>query len=517
VTAIKRLLPTALPLVLLLAAAGSPAVAQAADWDATSRPWTGPSLVRDIDAFPPTGIAAAGDDGTVSVSTDGGVTWVAHVPSGFAATSFTAVAFASSSNGVVASGGTLLVTADGGRTWRRPVFAGPAPAGQILDVALRRNAGYAVGEGGAIFATTDEGASWQAEDSPATGDVVAVAVADDGTAIAGTTTGEVLVRSGGAWSLAATLGDPVSAVAASSVPVWGDGSPDLLLSAGSAVLGSDDAVTFTVLPDAPATAWSGLAWLGQPDQSALLAGPATAGFWSPSGTAWQATSTGLGGAVAAAAPGDESVAYVLGPDGRIARTFSSGRTASSLSISAANVEAGSRVTLTGVIGIAAPGVIEIDRRVPGRAWAPARGYVWATSSFGRTLNLSLTPSLTTEYRVRFRYGASWTTLSSGAVVEVSPRLTPARLHYVLRKGAVYRFSGRVSPALPGERVQLFTDRGGSWRPVARDRSVRVSTRGSWTSRQFGTPKSERYRLRAFVRRTSKHGEAWSAAVTVTIR
>jgi hypothetical protein len=66
-------------------------------------------------------------------------------------------------------------------------------------------------------------------------------------------------------------------------------------------------------------------------------------------------------------------------------------------------------------------------------------------------------------------------------------------------------------------VKLFTDRGGKWRSIAGNRSVRVSSRGAWTSREFGTPKAETYHLRAFIAGTRIHGEAWSPTVTVVVR
>ena len=47
------------------------------------------------------------------------------MPRGHAATAFTAVAFNTSGDGVVASGGLLLVTADWGATWTTPAYVGP--------------------------------------------------------------------------------------------------------------------------------------------------------------------------------------------------------------------------------------------------------------------------------------------------------------------------------------------------------------------------------------------------------
>ena len=40
---------------------------------------------------------------------------------------------------------------------------------------------------------------------------------------------------------------------------------------------------------------------------------------------------------------------------------------------------------------------------------------------------------------------------------------------------------------------------------------------TWQSRKFGTPVAETYHLRAHLKRTSTHAEAWSRIVTVTIR
>jgi hypothetical protein len=66
-------------------------------------------------------------------------------------------------------------------------------------------------------------------------------------------------------------------------------------------------------------------------------------------------------------------------------------------------------------------------------------------------------------------------------------------------------------------VELYTDRGGGWRPVSAQGSVPLQAGRVWTSRRFGTPKAETYHLRAHVRRTQAHAEAWSPVVTVRIR
>jgi hypothetical protein len=98
-----------------------------------------------------------------------------------------------------------------------------------------------------------------------------------------------------------------------------------------------------------------------------------------------------------------------------------------------------------------------------------------------------------------------------------PRVTPARTRYTLRVGDVYRFRGTVSPALPGEKVILFTDRGGKWRRLDGGSAVMLREGRTWSSRLLGTPRAEKYRLRARIAGTKRHTEAWSPIVTVIVR
>ena len=133
------------------------------------------------------------------------------------------------------------------------------------------------------------------------------------------------------------------------------------------------------------------------------------------------------------------------------------------------------------------------------------------------MTFDLSPTLTHDYQLLFKYAGTTTPLAPVAHVVVAPRVITARSRYALRVGAVFRFSGSVAPVLPGERVGLFTDRGGSWRPVSLQHSVALQGGRSWTSRLFGTPKAETYHLRAHLPATSTHGEAWSRIVTVAIR
>ena len=133
------------------------------------------------------------------------------------------------------------------------------------------------------------------------------------------------------------------------------------------------------------------------------------------------------------------------------------------------------------------------------------------------MTFDASPSLTHEYRLDFAYGGTVTQLTPAKTIVAVPRITTARSRYDLRTGDVFRFSGTVAPVLRGERMELLTDRGGGWRPVSGSAKVQIRQGHAWTSRAFGTPKAETYRLRAHLAATAKHGEAWSRIVTVTIR
>jgi photosystem II stability/assembly factor-like uncharacterized protein len=508
-------------LLLLGLLAPAPAIADSG-WQLLPRPWASRWQVTDITAFGPSGLAAVGDGGHIGVSQDGGATWMVTVPSGHKATVFGAVAFNSAGAGVVASGGLLLVTADGGQSWHAPVFVGAGPGKQVRDVAMTGKVALAVGDDGVIVSSADSGTTWHRLASPTSADLVAVAAAGDGTGVAGASSGEVLTGTGDTWVMAGDAGEGVTAAAAAPDPTWGDGRPDLLVATASGVLGSDDGLAFTSVPIPPppiyAAPWHDLAWVGRPGRSLLVGGGGGAGgFYSTSSADWLLTQTGFAGSVCAAAPGTQSVAYILGPDGSIARTLSSGREPAVTRLSAKRVTIGRRVRFTAVLNLAAPGRAQLERRVPGQAWRPAAGATWTTSYWQKSLTLDLIPTLTQEFRVRFAYGGAKTTLAPVRRLVVAPRLTPKRLRYELHVGGVYRFSGSVYPRLSGERVGLYTDRGGRWRPVTGQESVSLRDGRLWTSRSFGSPKAETYHLKAHIAKTARHGAAWSRVVTVVIR
>jgi len=489
-------------------------------WSPVAPPWGSSWAINDIYAFGAIRLAAAGDGGHIGITRDGGRSWSVVVPGGLEATAFTAIAVSTSGRGVVASGGLLLVTDDGGRTWRTPSYIGPGPGAAIDDVALRGSLAVAVGDGGLIMSSGDAGATWRQLASPTLSPITCVAIAGDGTAVAGSAAGDILVGAAGAWALAGAVAGPVTAVAASADPVWGDGRPDLFAATGSDVLGSDDALTFASLPGLPglsSQSWPSLAWAGVPERCLLIAGARNAGFFEPLSQLWLPGATGLGGTARAVAPGGQSVAYLLATDGRLVRTMSAGREPATVRISRARILVGASTRLTAAVRVGAPGVVVLRSRLPGRPWQTARTAPWTSADWNRSLSFVLRPSLTHEYRLEFKYGEATVELAPAAQVVVTPKIGTARSRFDLRVRAVYRFAGSVAPALPGERVGLFTDRGGSWRPVSLQGSVRLRGGRTWTSRRFGTPKAETYHLRAHLPRTRTHGEAWSRVVTVSIR
>jgi len=521
----RRLTPltTVMATVALLAAGLLAPATAAADkgWQQVQRPWAPRWQVTDITAFRPSGLAAVGAGGQIGVSHDGGVTWLVTVPSGYAATTFSAVAFNAAGAGVVASGGLLLVTADSGHSWHAPVFAGLGPGTRIHDVAMAGKIAVAVGDDGVIVSSADSGATWHKLASPTSADLMTVAVAGDGTGVAGSSTGEVLTGKDDTWAVTGDAGEAVMAVAAAPDPIWGDGRPDLLVATASEMLGSDDGSSFnsvSVPPPAPyATPWHDLTWVGRPARTFLVGGSGAAGFYATSSADRLLTQTGFAGSVCAAAPGTQSVAYVLSPGGYVARTLSAGRKPTATQLSVSQVTAGRRVRFTALMNIAAPGRVRLERRVPGRAWRLAKNVAWSATDWQKSLTLDLRPTLSQQFRVRFVYGGAKNTLAPVSRLVVAPRLTPDHLRYDLRVGDVYRFAGSVFPGLTHERIGLFTDRGGRWRPVSSQGSVALRHGKHWRSRSFGAPKTETYHLRAHVSGTSRHGAAWSTVVTVVVR
>ena len=504
-------------LACVTAGVGASAASAEAPWATVATPNGTSWAVHDVTCFGSVNLALAGD-GRVAVSRDAGHSWKTYVPQRHAGTAFTDVAFATTGRGVLASGGLLLVSDDWGAGWAPPAYAGPGPAYAVNDVAVRGDFAVAVGDYGMIFASSDGGSTWQQESALVAGALTSVAVAADGTAVAGSEDGEILVRTT-SWAVAGLAGAPVTSVSAVADPAWGDGLPDLFAATEHDVLGSDDALTFASLPGLPdlsANSWGSVACAGRPGHSVLIAGAAGAGFFAPAGS-WVSGVTGLDGIVGAAAPAGQSSGYLLGSDGRLVRTLSAGREPADAALTDGLITVGESSRLTATVRVAAPGKLTLRGRVPGRAWATLRAVPWSTADWDRAASFDLKPSLTHDYALEFIYGGTATRLTSVHQVVVAPKVLTARARYDLRRGSVFRFSGTVAPRLRGERVELYTDRGGNWRPVSLQRTVALADGHAWQSRQFGTPVAETYHLRAHLARTRTHAEAWSRIVTVTIR
>ena len=514
-----RILVAATVFLAVASVGTSLADAATSPWSQVNPPWAASSPVNDVYAFGSAGLAAAGD-GQVGVTRDGGRSWAVVAPGGLQTAVFTSIAFDASGHGVVASGGLLLVTDDWGKTWRTPTYLGPQFTAACNDIALSGSRAVAVGDDGEILTSGDGGATWSSQAAPTLSSITSVAIAGDGTAVAGTAAGELLVGTSSGWTLAGTAAAPVTSVAAASAPVWGVGVPDLLAATGSTVLASDDALSFASLPGLPSLAsqpWPALAWIDVPQRSVLLAGGGNVGVFEPLSRVWLPSLTGLAGTAGAFAPPGQSVAYLLGTDGSLVRTLSAGQEPATVQLTQTHILVGANTTVTATVRVGAPGVVLLRQRVPGHPWQTIRTTPWTSGDWNRSLSFAIKPSLTHDYSLLFTYGATNVELAPAVTLVVAPKITTTRARLSLRVGAVFQFSGSVAPALPGEKVRLFTDRGGSWRPISQQSSVSLRSGRAWRSRSFGTPKAETYHLRAYVPATSTHGEAWSRVVTVTVR
>ena len=517
---------TCLAVIAALAAASVVvpyAAAAPSPWKTLTRPWAATVTVKDVAAFPPAGVALAGGGSRVALSRNGGVTWLQRGPDLQGSIGdIDALDFRDAAHGVaVGSRGLILVTSDGGQSWRSPRIAGGTPSRDLLDVDLSGLRGYAVGASGTLLSTTDGGETWTRVAGVTYERITAIATARDGTAVAGTDQGSLLTGLGTTWAVATTVTQPVLDATAATETTWGDAWPDLFVGLGSSLMGSTDGSSFGWTLESSAGPWPAITWLGEPGGDVLLAGAGGAvhtidGVASPIAVVPRAA-TAIGDARAAAAPGGQSAAYVLDTDGRVARTLSAARTAATLSDPPATVTAGSAVTLQSNVQIAAPGTLVLEGRVPGKSWSRRLSVAWTADSWG-TRSLAVSPTLNNAYRLSFVYGSRSSVISGATtVVKVRPRLTPDRTRYELRRGSTYRFRGTAFPRLGGEQVQLYTDRGGGWHRIDIGGTVRLSQKGTWTSRLFGTPTRETYRLRARIKATTRHAEAWSPVVTVVIR
>lgn len=491
--------------------------ASAAAWTPVAPPPGDSADMNDISAFGLLSVAAAGD-GRISVTRNGGRSWSSVTPTGFEGAIFTTIAMDVSGRGVTASGGYLLVKRNWAGAWQAPVFDGPSPNAAINAVALQGLHAVAVGEEGMILSSEDGGATWRRVSSPTVSSLTCVALAGDGTGVAGAESGEILTGSGESWKLAGSASAPITSVAASATPSWGDGNADLLAATGHDVLGSDGE-TFASLPGLPDLSpqlWPAITRLDIPPSSLLLAGEGMTGLLQLLGGQWSSSGIGSSSGLRVVAVPDQTAAYLLTADGRLLRTLSAGREPL-LEPSAESVVIGGTVRLQATPHIGAPGSLLLSQRVPGRPWQTLRKVAWTSADAERSLTFTVKPTLTQQYRLQFLYGSSVVDLTPAVKVTMVPKITTASATLRLRVGATYRLSGSVTPSLPGARVELLTDRGGKWRRVSLQGALPLRNGRTWTSRNFGTPRAETYHLRAHLIGSGTYGEAWSRIVTVTIR
>jgi photosystem II stability/assembly factor-like uncharacterized protein len=524
-----RRLAARIALVLAVAAllasqsVASAAAATPSAWQLTQRPWADGVTVNDITAAGPSLLAAAGAEGRVALSLTGGTSWVLRSPADQGVVAdLLGIAFRDATQGiVVGAAGTLIVTSDGGATWQAPAFSGTEPTVDLNDVAVAGVRAVAVGDAGVVIESTNGGGSWRNLPRPTTADLECGAVADDGTVVVGTVGSDVFVRRGTTWTNV-ELANPVTSVTA-RLRVAGGASPmTIVASSGYEVVGNADGAGFSALLSAPyasAPPWPELTWGHVPADELLVAGPAgAASFYNVVSNTWRESVVSLGDPRTVATTPGQSVAYVLGADGRVARTFSSARAPATLSPAAATITAGGGVTLGSLVSIAAPGEIVVERRVAdSTTWRSVRRVAWTSSDWRRLLDLGFSPVFTSDYRLRFSYGGTGPIVSPTRRVTVRPKLTPDKLRIAVSRRAAYRFKGKVFPTLRGEKVRLYTDRGGKWHQIQIGGVVKLRDGTRWTSRLFGTPKRETYHLRARIESTKRHGSSWSAIVTVVVR
>ena len=271
----------------------------------------------------------------------------------------------------------------------------------------------------------DAGATWRRLASPTVSPITCVAIAGDGTAVAGSAAGEILVGAADVWTLAGTVAGPVTSVAASTDPVWGDGRPDLFAATGSDVLGSDDALTFASLPGLPdlsSQPWPSLAWPGVPERSLLVAGAQNAGFFEPLSQQLAARPHRTGRHRPRRRPGRPErrlPSRHRRPPGPHDERRSRARHRP------AHEDAHRRRRKhppdgDGARRRAGHGAPAAARPRP--AWETAQTASWASGDWNRSLSFLLKPSLTHEYRLEFKYGEATVELAPAGTVVVTPKL-----------------------------------------------------------------------------------------------
>jgi photosystem II stability/assembly factor-like uncharacterized protein len=450
------------------AAAAAPAWAQLAD------PFASPPSQSGIATFGAAGVAVVGNGGTMAVSSNGGATWTQQaLPAG---TPVQAVAFNDANHSwAVGAGGIIIATSNGGTTWDVPQASGTTV--DLRGVAFSDTShGWAVGAGGTIIATSNGGTTWDVPQGPSgtTVDLSGVTFKD--------------ARNG--WAVGA----------------------------GGTVLATSDGGTTWTPQTAPTTQdLAGVAYLGSPRPQWLVGGQAgLLERYVVSSDAWTTDTGPLSADIVSCAAGPGGVAYALSSNGHVERTLSYGAAPLSLTASATALRAGHDVHLTVSSPIRAPGTLLLEGQTGGGSWQRVATWPWDTSPAAPG-NVSDEPLSLTRYRLRFVFAGHTAATSDALTVGVRPQISLARTSLSLRKGAVYRLSGRVFPTETGRRVTIWTNRGGTWHQVASGGGVALVHGSSFATRLFGTPVKESYKLQVRMAASAKYLAATSALVKVTIK
>jgi photosystem II stability/assembly factor-like uncharacterized protein len=117
----------------------------------------GGQYLFDVAAFDPKTAWAAGIDGYVTRTVDGGATWEA-VKTGAPMTQLFCLASDRKETIMIGGKGVFLSTHDGGRAWKVPDFTPPVDYGWLYGIAQRGSKGFvAVGWRGAIYLSSSQG------------------------------------------------------------------------------------------------------------------------------------------------------------------------------------------------------------------------------------------------------------------------------------------------------------------------------------------------------------------------